>query len=383
MGAWEDYRSCCRLLAEQDPGAGFCPECGHSLLRCPAPGCSTLVTPLGHCPRCLDLELSLGTSAVLTARVGECLSVPFVLRNDAPARSVAIKAVLRDATDLPQEPVPLAWEQLDSGHVRSFAVTTGPFAHAGRNALRLTIIAAAVFGDVEERYAFAGDVSIDVEGADPKQVVQTFNLSGNFANDSRVTVSPVAHIADFASMPAEPRQVHGDVALERAERYEIEQGCRGYGRLAARVPRNVEFAYVGFPANDSPPDGPLLQPSVIRCGRNGRAGRVPSNAEPNDLCLRMYDAVSGELDREASAGISRRACDFVLANDRLNVRAVSGAGVMLNDERVAAGEIRIVSNGDSVTIPAGRGRTLAIRAAFKVSAGLVTQVRLEKSSSDQ
>ncbi len=380
MGAWENYKDCCRAVAREDPEAAFCPVCRHVLLRCPAPGCRNLVTPLGHCGRCVDLHLSVEASAVLKARVGGCLNVSFVLSNGAAARSIAIKSVVRDATDLPREAVPVAWDQLEAGRERSFLVPTGPFAHGGRNALRLTIIAAAVFGDVEETYAFAGDVPIEVESAAPTSVVNTFDFSqATIAKDGRLVLSPTSHIGvSSPPEPTEPREVRRDVVVERAERHEIEQGCRGYEGLAARIPRDVEFVYVGFPQDDRPLDGPLRQQPVIRCGRNGRFGHVPQNVEPNDLCLRIYDARSGELDREASASISRHVCDFVVSNDRLNVRAVTNAGLTLNDARLAGGEMRVVSHGDALKVPAGRGKTLTIAVSFRVSAGLVTHVRLEK-----
>jgi hypothetical protein len=375
---WDDYKDCCRAVAAHDHDAVFCPECRHALFRCSAPDCRRLITPLGHCAACIDPRLSLEKGAVVKARLGECLSVPFVIGNNASVRSVSIKSVLRDGTDLPQEVVRLPWDQLEAGRARTFAVATGPFAHGGINSLKLTVIVAAVFGDVEEAYAFSGDVAIDVEGADPTQVVQTFNLSGVFANEGAVNVSPLAHVADYTGRQTDASSARNPVTLERAERYEIEHGYRGYERLAARIPRSVEFVYAGFPASDRPRDGALLQGPVVRCGRNGRAGHAPQGAEPNDLCLRIYDPASGELDREASAGISRHVCDFILGNDRLYVRSASGNGPALNGQRLDAGEMRVVCSGDSLTVAAGRGRTLALGTTFRVSSGLVTQVRIEK-----
>ena len=146
-----------------------------------------------------------------------------------------------------------------------------------------------------------------------------------------------------------------------------------------RVPRTVEFAYVGFPAADAPRDGPLPQRALIRCGRNGRARDGLQDTQANDLCLRAYDAASGALDREASAAISRRACDVLLANDRLYLRSLGDTGVAVNGERLAAGVARVVSHGDAFAFPAGPGRRVAFGAAFRVSGGLVTQVRFEKT----
>jgi hypothetical protein len=372
MAAWDDYRNCCHAAAEHDREAVFCPDCAHPLFRCAAPDCRRLLAPLAHCPACIDLRLSLREGAVLEARAGECLSMPFVLRNNSPTRSVAIKSVLREGTDVPREAVPLAWEQLEAGRERAFDVLAGPFGHGGVANLRLTLVVRAVFDDLEETYAFSGNVTIDVESVDKPPEVNMG--SATFGTGGMVVVKSDRD----RKRRAEPLKAPRALPLERAERFEMEQGHRGYDQLAVRIARNVTFAYSGFPATDKPPDGPLLQRAVVRCGRNGRAGRVPPNIEPNDLCLRIYDPASGELDREASTGISRRVCDFAVSNDRVYVRAIGGAGLALNDERLDAGVTRVVSNGDLLTVPAGADKTLALRTTFGISAGLVTQVRIEK-----
>jgi hypothetical protein len=379
MAAWDDYRNCCHRAAALDREAAFCPDCGHHLFRCAAADCRSLVTPLGHCPACIDLGLSIEKGAVLKAKLGECLSVPFVLRNNSQVRSLSVRSVLRDETDLPQQPVPITWEQLDAGRTRAFDVAAGPFAHSGINSLRLTLIVLALFDDVEETYAFSGQVAIDVESADPTQVVQNFNLSGaDFGTAGMVVANPHASV-DRRGRQAEATRGRTDVPLERAERYEIEKNCRGYEALLARMPRNVEFAYAGFPAGDRPADGPLLERPLVRLGRNGRE-LLPGNPQPNDLCLRIYDPQSGALDRDASMAISRRAADLILQNDRLYVRSLGQGGLALNNEPLSGGEARVVGHGDLLTLPPGHPKALGVRTTFKVSAGLVTQVRFEKDS---
>jgi hypothetical protein len=376
MSGWTDYRACCREAASGDRASLFCPECAHPLLRCAASGCGGLVTPLGHCPACIDLRLSLEQGAVLDARLGECLEVPLSLRNNACARSLSIRKVVRDEMHVHDE-VPISWERLDPGQTRAFKVATRPFEHAGLRSLKVTIVACAALDDVEERYAFSGDVAIDVEGRDADRDV-TINLGGAHLGTGTMVVANSRADAD-RKRPA-PLEARTEVPLERAERYEVEGGYRGYPETGVRLPRSAEFAYAGFPAADTPPNGPLLQRAVIRCGRNGRAREGRQDAQPNDLCLRVYDAASGELDRDASAAISRRACDLLLANDRLYVRSLTDTAVAVNGERLSAGTARIVAHGDALTLPAVQGRKVTIGVAFKVSGGLVTQVRFEKTS---
>jgi len=376
MGVWTDYLDCCRAAAAEDRAASFCPECAHPLLRCAAPGCGSLVTPLGHCARCFDLRLSLERGAVLDARVGECLEVPLALRNTASGRPVSIQCVMRAVTNGPEEALTLPWERLDPGQLRAFKVATRPFEHGGFSSLKVTVVAAAALGDVEESYAFSGDIAIDVAGRDPTRVVQHITVSGT-GTGTMVVANPEVSGSTRGRSQAAPLEARTDVPLERAERFELERGYRGYEGPGARVPRNVEFVYAGFPAADAPPNGPLLQRAVIRCGRNGRAREDRQDAQPNDLCLRVY-AASGELDREASAAISRRACDFLLANDRLYVRSLSETGVAVNGEPLAAAAARVVCHGDSFALPTGEGRRVAFAAGFTLAGGLVTQVRFEK-----
>ena len=378
MGAWDDYRGCCRSAAARDPLAGFCPECGHPLFRCPTPGCVSLLTPLGHCPSCVGLQLSLEKGAYLTARAGDCLTVPFVLANLPNARPLSIKSVLRDGASLQQAAVPVPWDQLGPGQARTLAVEVGPFPHGGLYSLRLTIVVGLAPGDIEEVHAFTGEVAIDVEG----RAAAAPNVHLEHAELGTGAGVYVVHEGAPAARRSQADAVASrtEVRLERAERFEVQQGHRGYDRIGARLPRNVPFAFVGFPDGDRPPDGPLVQRPMLRCGRNGRQVADGTIDEANDLCLRAYRR-NGELDREASTGISRRACDLVLANDRLYARAVGRQGLALNGERFEAGEARAAGHGDVIEVPAGSGRAMALEIGFKVSAGLVTQVRVEKTAS--
>jgi hypothetical protein len=166
------------------------------------------------------------------------------------------------------------------------------------------------------------------------------------------------------------------VKLERADLHEIQSGIRGYATLGARVGRDVEFVFDGFPPTDTPAKGPLrgLQP-VLRCGRNSRNFDAQRNPQPNDLCLRIHDVDSGELDTEASKAISRHLCDFTLQNDRLCVRSLSESGLLHNGEILKPGVLAVVMDGDSFTTPASARKTVTFEVKFRTAAGLVTQIR--------
>jgi hypothetical protein len=369
----DDYNACCRTLAAADPGAGFCPDCGRVLLRCPAPDCRELVTPLRHCPSCVDVRLSLEKGAILEARTGEWLTVPFVIRNDSRRRAVAIKSILRETTGA-EQPVPLTWEQIDPQRERAFSVDAGPFERAGLTRLRLAILVASRADDVEEVYVFSGEVAVEVQGADPTQIVQNFNLSGaDFGTAGMLVANPHAAASDRRRRH-EMAASRTEVPLHRAERSELERGVRGYGKARARMPRDVRFTFAGFPDSDRPADGPLRERPVIRCGRNGRAHA----AQPNDLSLRIYDPASGELASGASQTISRRVCDFLLENDRLAVRANADKALSVNGAALAAGETRAVSSGDAFAAPAHGEPRVTFTTIFRTSADLITEVRFQK-----
>lgn len=379
------YKDCCRRSATESDSA-FCPECGHSLYRCSYPGCRSLINPLSYCPLCVRPELFVEKGAVLVAEKDECLAIPFVLVNSSPVNhALFIKNLFRYGKDIKNEPVPIGWEKLEAGHERTFSVQTEPFAGSGSIHLGLTIIVASRVEEFEELYAFAGEMRIDVErgSVEPTQISQTFNMEGaSLGTGTLVYASQKQADSGIKKRQAVALQTRLSIPLERQDRYERENGYRGYKESGTRIPRNVECVYDGFPANDKPFDGPLLglQP-VIRCGRNSRRYDAQKNAQPNDLCLRIYDPKSGELDAESSAAISRHACDFIIQNDRLYVRALSDTALTKNSVALKAADIAVVNHGDSFTAPVKPGKTITFGTKFRITGDEIKQIRFELSKS--
>ena len=378
MGQWVEYKDCCKRAAS-DSETLFCPECRHVLFRCEYPGCNNLVTPLGHCVVCLEPQLFLQEHAILSAGVKESLSIPFILKNNsAVGRPLSVRSVLKDDKDGKGQVVTLSWENLDPGRERTFSVATGPFASGGVNTLRLTIIVSSRSEDLEEVYAFSGEIKIQVEGEDATQIVQNINFSGANIGPAGMVVAN-SRLAESGSRQRQSLAGRQRVPLERAERYELQSGQRGYQSLNARVPRNVDFMFSGFPTIDKPPDGPLFgaQP-ILRCGRNSRTFNAQTNPQPNDLSLRVYDK-NGTLDEKESSAISRRVCDFLLLNDRLCLRVVSEQGLKRNNEVVRPGNITGVNSGDLFSTPVDRNRNVTFSIKFKTSVDTITQIRIEKA----
>jgi hypothetical protein len=240
----------------------------------------------------------------------------------------------------------------------------------------LTIIVSSPIEELEDVYAFTGEIRIQIEGEGATQIVQNIDLSGaNLGTAGMVVANP--KLAESASRPRQSVSRRQQVPLERAERHELQSGLRGYPAAGFRVPRTVGIGFSGFPPNDRPPDGPLLGPQpILRCGRNSRTFNAQTNLQPNDLCLRLYN--NGILDDKESAAISRRVCDFVLLNDRLYLRALSEHGLKRNNEVVKAGTTSVVNSGDVFSTLVGRSWNVTFAVRFRASADTVTQVRMER-----
>jgi hypothetical protein len=381
MSEGDDYKDCCRRAAHE-ANATFCPECGHGLYRCTFPVCRSLLSYFGHCPLCVRPELFVEKGAVLAAEKGECLTIPFVLINSSPVNhAFSVPNLYSYGKDLKNEPVPIGWEKVEAGHERTFSVQTEPFTGSGTIRLGLALVVASRVEGIEELYAFSGEMRIDVErgSVEPTQISQVFNMEGaNLGTGALVYASQKPVESGLKKRQAEARLTRLPIPLERQDRYERENGYRGYKASGTHIPRSVEFIYEGFPDDDRPLNGPLrgAQP-VIRCGRNSRRYDAQKNPQPNDLCLRIYNPKSGELDAEGSSAISRTACEFVIQNDRLYLRAISDKAVAHNGVALQAGNMAVVNHEDSFTIPARPGKAVAFGVKFRIMGDEVRQIRFQ------
>lgn len=378
MPEWRSYEPCC-FVSALDVDAAFCSECGRPLFRCAGfSACRNLVNPLGFCRICLHPELYLDKDVNLQAGVGDVTTVAFRLRNESTAaRALTVLNIFKREAQGDRQTVPLSWEHIDPGSERRFSVVTEPLQSGGSHRLGLTLVLASKAGEIEEHYAFGTEVVIKVaSGAAPTQIVQNFDLSNSdFGTAGMVVANPNLQQRAERSDAASGRQEA--LGLERAERFELVAGYRGYTDKGWRVPRSTIFEYLGFPSADVPPNGALtgVQP-LLRCGRNSRRRDPERNPRPNDLCLRAYD--QGTLDVDTSRAVSRHLCDFLLQNDRLYLRAREDARLAANGEAMAEGELRVVNDGDSFSLPAAHPKAFTVTARFTASAGVVERVSLER-----
>jgi hypothetical protein len=376
---WQPYRPCCHRFAG-DAEVAFCPECGHPFLRCMAfAECGSLVGPTQACPVCVAPALMIDAGAVVQSKTGERVSVPLILRNNSTGnRPIWVKQIVKLDGNV-EAPVALTWEQIDPQTERHFTIETAPMAEGGTHALRMLFVIASRYRGLEEAYAFAGGTSITVSGPDTQQVIQNINLAGAqfqtggmvhtaLNTKDRGSSAPTA-LADRAVLP-----------LERAERYELEHGIRGYPDKGLRVPRNVEFAFSGFRAAEVPSDGStMIAGGRFTVGRNSRSPDPGANAAPNDICLRAYDSRTGQVDEPATLAISRHHFDFVVVNDRLGVHARTTHGMELSGVPLASGAISPLKPGERLVPIPGRPDKLTLQVAFTSSIGSVDRITISRT----
>lgn len=376
---WQPYKACCPRYAA-DTEVAFCPECGHPYLRCMAfAECGSLVTPTQACPGCVSPVLMIDAGAVVQSKRGDRVSVPMILRNNSTAgRPIWVKQIVQLGGSVDQ-PVALTWERIDGQTERHFTIETPPLEVGGTHALRMLFVIASRYKGVEEAYAFSGGTSISVSATETHQVVQNINLAGaQFQTGGMVhTALNTRDRGSSAPTALEDRAV---LPIERAERYELEHGIRGYQDKGLRVPRHVEFAFSGFGDGEVPRDGSTMLPAGrLAFGRNSRTPDPTSNPVPNDVCLRAYDPRTGAVDEPATMALSRHHFDFVVVNDRLCAHVRTSHGMELSGMPLASGAVADVRPGERLVPIPGRPDKLALQVAFTSSIGSVDRITVTRS----
>jgi hypothetical protein len=370
---WRPYNECCRRLAAE-ADAGFCPECGHPLLRCQAfAECKTLVTPDGlakSCQSCLTPRLIIKSGAAVSAKRGDRLSIPLILINASPAgRSFWVKQVVKK-TEGGYEPLRLNWEQIEARSERRFEIDSPQLSSGGTLTAGLILVLGSRYKGVEEQFAFEAGMQISVASESGGNTTYNItNTNSTYYNRTTIEGRPAD---EGAEAPAE-------LALQPAEVYELEEGIRGYRDTRERVPRHVEFAFSGFPETDRPKNGAtIMQTGRLACGRNSRKAAPAVGGLPSDLCLRAYDR-KGVVDEPASLAISRHHFDLVVVNDRLCVHARSTRGLELNGKSLEMGELAVLRSGDRLVPIPGRGEKLSLTVDFSASMGIVESVEISRT----
>ena len=397
---WRPYQGCCATAAAASSRA-FCNECGHALLRCMAfSECKGLVTPNGECAACVSPRLMIDAGAGVRAKKGERVSVPLILRNaSSAARPIWVKHMVK-GDGRSQEPVALTWEHLDAGTERRFTLDAPPLIEGGTQTLSMIMVIASRYKGLEEEYAFSSAVTLTVSSEDAHQT--TINISGgtihglasggDVVSGDNATISEGGHAIsgdkallyksgpeEGASPAAVAERARTPLDLQRAEKWELANGIRGYRELGVRVPRHVEFTFTGFRAEDAP-GKPMTATRTGRlaCGRNSRTGAADATAIANDLCLRAYDR-QGAVDEPATMAISRHHFDLLIVNDRLCLQARATQGMSVNDAPLLSGDVASLTPADRVVPISGRPDKFALKLHFASSLGSVDRIEIRRS----
>ncbi|MEO1175382.1 MAG: hypothetical protein AAFX94_25525, partial [Myxococcota bacterium] len=267
---------------------------------------------------CLNPELVVEEGAISSGGVGTRLAIPLKLRNHNAElrRPIFLKRLVKRESGQEETTVPLDWEVIEPGVERSFLIEAGPFDTDGvaRVELLMTMAMRSKEG-FEECYVFGGSLLLTVARDSAQQVVQNIDFSGAHFETGGLVKTDL-RVAETSSEPSANagRRV---VTLERLEVSEMKDGIRGYSPNGLRVPRTVEFAFHGFPADDAPHFHVRLGArGALALGRSGRERDPERNPAPMDVTLRAYGR-AGALDLETSNRVSRHHFDFVVLNDRL------------------------------------------------------------------
>jgi len=361
---WRSYQACCHRCA-LDPEARICPECGNLLLRCRGfAECKSLIEPGGACPRHVVPSLALEGEARLSCRAGERVTLPLVMRNESPVGgTLFLRRLWRvDPTGRLTEEKPL-WSKLAAGEAKSLALDGGVIPEAGTSRVGLVVVLGCRFGETEEDYAFAAELVLRVTGEEKKQIVQHIHVEGGHFEAGASAVVQTGPSIHEGFKPREPSGFGTPrvLTLARAEAFELREGIRGYGEEGGRVLRTVEVRCVGFPNEKEvpPPSRPFAFQTALRVGRNSRE-RTERNPEPNDVCLRVYDHRTGELDRERSRLVSGVHFELITVNDRLYLCSRGRNGLWVNGKLVPQGAEELLHSGDTIQVLGEGGPELVV-----------------------
>jgi hypothetical protein len=377
---WRPYKPCCHVSA-LDRAALYCPECRHPLLRCHGfSDCNALVEPLSHCPVHVAPALILEAGGLAGARRGDRLSLPLLVKNCATVGfPLRIHRVLRQCADGDYSPIELPWEKIGPGQERRFSIDSDVLETGGRYGVRLILELVVRYAEHEECYAFAAEVGLKVEGGEGGgQVVQYINVKTErieAGGSAVMQTGPSQYMGSGAATGVRDAGQSQPVPLERAERFELAQGIRGYDRLGCAIPRTVELHCEGFAGAEAPGQStPFLGSHTLGIGRSATDYRPDDKTPPNFICLRAYDG-SGNLDADLSRQVSRRHFELELTNGRLYLRNLGRTGTH-NGRPLACGDRVVIGHEDVVSplnLPQGG---LDLRLQFEHRGDQVERIRL-------
>ena len=363
------HKPCC-YNAALDEDATFCGECGSPLMRCMVyDACAGLLDEHGLCSVCVSPIAFLNIGAPTRAAIGDALALPFIIANGSDVdRPVFITNAWSREGDGDWRELNLSWERLESGERRPMTVRADQLRHAGVHNVQIMLAVSSRWRWREERFAYIGSASIEVEAGDKNGPV--VNIGGQSAGHGNTVYISGQDKTKAASALTEPRQI----PLVRAEREERKMGVRGYDEHLW-TPRSAPIQWRGFPKAETPFDGPI----VTSDGLLG-AGRTRARAEGGLGDIRLLaETQDGKIDEGLSRMISRRHFELYIERDRLMLRVTGSGGLRINGEALGANKTAALVDGDVIAPLVKAEEAFQLAVGFDVEHGKVSAVTITRT----
>lgn len=366
-------KACRHEGAAQRPDAGFCGQCGVTLLRCMShEACEGFLDASGLCPACFAPQLYLDAGAVREVSAGGVLALPLLVANASPARRPVFITGLWSREGGDWESVDLVWDRLDAGAVQPALVRASGLDRPGAHQVEVLIAVTARWQWREEVFLFSTSLSVTAEGRQAITVNQTITNTAAENGFGSTTFAPI-RIEAKEDSPARASVRPEPLPLTRATRAELQMGLRGQDGV--RVLRDARLRWKGFGPGECPADGPITT-------RDGLLsfGRLRTRAMGGEIDARISLAnPDGSLDVEGSQRLSRRHFDLSIENDRLMLHVESEAGVRIGDTDHPRGAVIALRHGDMVHPLRKSPARLALKVSFDTHSEGVAAITLTRT----
>jgi hypothetical protein len=243
---------------------------------------------------------------------------------------------------------------------------------------------ASRFKGLEEEYAYWSPIHLSVSSEEGQHKTVNITVTGGegttISGEGMAIGGKAAAFKPGSSESTTTPAARGHVSLplQRAEKWELQHGIRGYREQKLRVPRDVAFSFSGFRNEDVPSDATMALTGRLACGRNSRGPFDDPKVLVNDVCLRAYNR-SGALDEPATLAISRHHLDLVVINDRLCVQVRSRHGVDLSGRRLTSGDVAPFQPVDRLVPILDHPDRLTLQAEFAKAYDWVERIEVRRT----
>jgi hypothetical protein len=364
-------QTCCYLSALESE-ATYCDECGKPLIRCMSfEECAGLLDDNGLCTVCVAPHMQIEAGALTEAKVGGSVALPISIANlSAIARPLFVTSLWsREGAGAWREER-LGWEKLTAGQSRAMTITADQLEQSGVHNIEIQIEVATRWRWRQECYVFSANISLGIEDKEGK-AGPIVNIGGESAGHGN-TVYIAGKTNKDSKENISQRAI--DLVLARAEKEERRLKLRGLEENLW-VPRQTKFRWQGFPADQTPMEGPILSADgILGAGRS----RTRQEGGIGDVRLLIHDN-DGVVDQDLSRLISRRHFELYIECDRLILRVTGSGGVRVNGKAFGPDKIVNLHNGDVIAPLVSAENVVSLTTKFQTEHGRVSAVTFTRS----